>query len=798
MSLPARFEPLEIRKLLSAEPAVQVESLSWGDYTGPVLPDRWIVKLGGYHGTAGSQLKKARRLLGEAAEGVEVRQYLLERGLFSIQLHGVQTAKEQYELLRRLPGFVGASPDWVMTTSLIPNDPFFSNLTNMQNGSNTDVDAPEAWDFGTGSMQQIISIVDSGVDYVHRDLAPNIFINEDEIPPAIRSLLVDTDGDGILTFRDLNNPANIGPGKITDLNGNGRIDGGDVLHNSSGWEDGIDNDGNNLADDLIGWNFLSGNNDPMDVFGHGTHVAGTAAAVGNNSLDVVGINWRARILPMKTGGINGSDNTINTSAAIAAINYSVSLRNRGLALRSINASWGGGGFDSNLLNAITNAHHAGTMFVAAAGNGGSDGIGDDNDAVPHYPSSYNVPNVIAVLNTTTAGGRNSSSNYGRNSVHLGAPGTSILSTSPGNNVSFSTGTSMAAPLVAGTVSLLYSRMPNLTIQQAKTAILETVTPVASLANITVSGGRLNAFRAITAYDIPAPAAPDLDPASDTGVSNSDRITADTTPTFTGVTQPNYIVQVFRNGTSVGTTTANASGHWSFTLPTLADGVHNVSIRVGNGVLISFRSPETSVRIDTTPPVASNRNIPHLLAPQRISQNFNEPMETSFNINDVVITNITTSQVIPPAATVFDYDAPTNRVDIRFPGMPGAIVPDGNYTVSVRSTDPAGNLMPAPYNFSFFILYGDANRNRTVDLADFAPMASNFGQSPRSFAQGDFNFDTTVDLADFALLASNFNRTLPAPSDLPRAQGLFSSQPVTSPRPHQTHSDWDELLAASNA
>jgi subtilisin family serine protease len=765
---PHGIESLEVRRLLASDPSTLARNLTWEGFTGPVAGDRWVVTLGGYEGTAGSQLKKARRLLGDAADGVEVRQYLLSEGVFSIQLHGLDNAVAQYNLLRSLPGFVQAEPDWLMTTAAAPNDPFFGQMTGMQNGSDTDIDAPEAWSITSGSMNQIISVIDTGVDHTHRDLAPNIFINEAEIPSAIRSLLTDVDGDGIITFRDLNDPSNIGPGKIVDLNGNGRIDGGDLLNNASGWENGVDNDTNNLVDDLIGWNFLSGNNDPLDVQGHGTHVAGTVGAAGNNSTDVVGVNWRARILPMKVGGINSADITISTSAAIAAINYSAGMRLRGLPLRTINASWGGGDFNGELFNAINAANNAGTLFVAAAGNGGADGIGDNNDTTPHYPSSYDAPNVIAVLNTTSAGGRNFGSNFGQTSVDLGAPGTDILSTAPNNGVSFSTGTSMASPHVAGTVALLLSREPDLTVAEVKNAIFQTVDPVGSLATTTVSGGRLNAFRAITAYEIAAPDAPDLEAASDTGSSSTDNITRDTTPTFGGVTQPGFTVQLFMNNSPIGTTTANGAGAWSITVPGLANGTYNFTANVGNGTFVSLRSPAVSVRIDTVAPVASNGTFPHLIAPQRVALNFNEPMGDSFDVDDATITNLTTGQVIASSAMVFDYDAATNRVDIRFPGLVGAIVPDGNYTVSVLSVDAAGNSMAAPYGFSFFILYGDANRSRTVDLSDFASMSANFGQFPRNFAQGDFNYDTIVDIGDFALLAANYNHTLPAPGELPAA------------------------------
>lgn len=774
MNLRAIPEALEARRMFAISSPLPVVNLSWEDTAGPALQDRWIVRLGGYEGTQGSQLKKARRLLGDASEQVEVRQYLIDNGLFSVQLHNDLSAKQQYEMLSALPGFVSAEPDWIYSTDATPNDTNFASLWGMNNGSDTDIDAPEAWNITTGSMANIVGIIDSGVDYTHRDLAQNIYLNNAEIPTAIRSLLVDIDGDGIITFRDLNNATNQGAGKITDLNANGRIDGGDLLNNASGWENGVDDDANGLADDLVGWNFLSNNNDPMDVFSHGTHVAGTVGAVGNNSLDVVGVNWRVSILPLKSGGLNGSDNTISLAAAVASTNYATNLRTRGENLRSINNSWGGLGFSSEMFAALNFASNVGIMAVNAAGNGGADSVGDNNDAVPHYPSSYELPNVIAVLNLTSSGVRSSDSNFGATSVDLGAPGTSILSTVPGGTAFFS-GTSMASPHVAGAVALLFQQYPNLTLPQARQALLETVDPVTSIASNTVSGGRLNLFRAITAFELAPLGAPDLDAASDTGFSATDNITRDTTPTFTGSTTPGNTVRVFLNNVLRGTATANASGVWTVTTGALANGTYSVVTTVSDGTLTSLRSSPSTVVIDTVAPSITAGTFPQNVSPQQLQITYNENVGGGFETNDAIVTNLTTGQTLDSATFAFDVNTPTNTINLRFPGQPSSIVPQGNYTVSVQSNDAAGNAMTSPFNFTFWILYGDSNRDRMVNLSDFAQMSANFGQSPRSFGQGDYNFDGIVNISDFSLLAANFNTSLPAPGDLPRSSNGLNAR-----------------------
>lgn len=350
-----------------------------------------------------------------------------------------------------------AEPNYLVHSCLSPDDPLYPQLWGLHNLGQTtglpgaDIDAPEAWDVQTGAPSIIVAVIDTGIDYNHEDLSSNIWINPGEIP------------------------------------GNG-----------------MDDDGNGFIDDVRGWDFVNGDNDPMDDNSHGTHCAGTIAATGNNGTGVVGVNWSARIMPVKFLDAATSGTTTN---AILAIQYATQM---GAGIMS--NSWGGSGYSQALKDAIAAAHEAGIVFVAAAGN-----IGANNDLMPHYPSSYEIPNIIAVAATDYNDELALFSNYGLNSVELGAPGVLILSTVLDNNYTYKSGTSMATPYVAGVAALLATEDPGLTNEEIKAGILNSVDLMPSLMGKTVSEGRLNAYSALIG---PIPPLPPTEPSRIMHVGNS--------------------------------------------------------------------------------------------------------------------------------------------------------------------------------------------------------------------------------------------------------------------------------------
>ena len=260
---------------------------------------------------------------------------------------------------------------------------------------------------------------------------------------------------------------------------------------------GIQLDHPELAPNIVpgGWDFYSGDADPQDEYGHGTHVAGTIGARGNDGVGVTGVDWDVGLLPVRVLGPTGSGTTsmIANGFAYAATH----------GAKVVNASLGGAGYDP-ALEAVINAS-PNTLFVVAAGNGGADHYGDDNDTgSPVYPCNFPEPNIVCVAATDATDSRASFSNFGPASVDLAAPGVSILSTWVGSDYAVLSGTSMATPHVAGAAALLWSLNPALTVDQVKSALLGTVDP---LGFPIVSGGRLNVRRAIESVSAPPAVAP---------------------------------------------------------------------------------------------------------------------------------------------------------------------------------------------------------------------------------------------------------------------------------------------------
>lgn len=254
---------------------------------------------------------------------------------------------------------------------------------------------------------------------------------------------------------------------------------------------GVDDDGNGLIDDIYGYDFANGDGDPMDDHGHGSHCSGTIGAKGNDGKGIVGVAWDVRIMGIKFLTGSGSGTLAN---AIKSIDYATQM-----GAHVMSNSWGGGGFSQELKDSIERARDAGILFTAAAGNSSS-----NNDQNPSYPASYDVDNIISVAAIDSNGRLASFSSYGKNSVHVAAPGVGILSTTPNGYKSWS-GTSMATPHVSGVAALVMSHVPGISMADLRRRIVERTTPMSTIRNKVISGGIVSAYHAMT--DTPAPANP---------------------------------------------------------------------------------------------------------------------------------------------------------------------------------------------------------------------------------------------------------------------------------------------------
>jgi subtilisin family serine protease len=361
------------------------------------------------------------------------------------------------EAIARYKGYASvlyAEPNYIVRKAqhvqLTPNDPNFTQLWGLHNTGQTggtpdaDIDAPEAWDITTGSSSVVVFVIDTGVDYNHPDLNANLWTNPGEIP------------------------------------GNG-----------------IDDDGNGYVDDVYGIDTYYNDTDPFDGDGHGTHVSGTIGAIGNNNVGVVGVNWSVKIGHCKFLSDFGSG---TTAGAISCLQYILNLKQTGNPANDIiatNNSWGGGGFSQALYDAIKAHMNAGILFIAAAGNSSA-----NNDTALFLPASYYLPNVISVAATTHTDAKAGFSNYGRRTVHVGAPGQGILSTTPGNTYSTFSGTSMATPHVTGLAALIKAQFPSFTWYQIRNRILATGDVTTGMQNVTISDRRINAYGALTCNNVP--------------------------------------------------------------------------------------------------------------------------------------------------------------------------------------------------------------------------------------------------------------------------------------------------------
>ena len=345
--------------------------------------------------------------------------------------------------LMRASKSLSCEPNWLGQITLATNDPMQSNVYSASLTSAARMHLPEAWELTTGSSNVAIAVIDTGIDYNHVDLQANIWSN---------------------------------PGEIA---GNG-----------------IDDDGDGYVDDIHGIDAYNADSDPDDDQSHGTHVAGTIGAVGNNSLGIAGIAWNVKEIACKAFNSSG----VGTSSAIVScLNYITNLRNNfGINIVATNNSYGGFPYSIAMYNAIAASGAAGIAYVAGAGNNTS-----DNDAAPFYPASYDLDNVISVGAIDSQANIASFSNYGASSVDISAPGVSVLSTIPGDQYAYFQGTSMATPHITGTIALLMAHHPAYHYSQAISSVLNTGTLVAGLAGKNATGAIVNAEAALN-FAAPSP------------------------------------------------------------------------------------------------------------------------------------------------------------------------------------------------------------------------------------------------------------------------------------------------------
>ena len=388
------------------------------------VPGELIVKF--KDGVSKGSMRQARN-----ARGLRTLREFGRPGLQKLQLRRGGSVEQAARDLVKSGLVEYAEPNYILhKLDVVPNDPRFGDQWALKNTGvpGADIQATDAWTVSTGSADMLVAVIDTGVQITHPDLAANIWTNPDEIA------------------------------------GNG-----------------LDDDGNGYVDDVNGWDFYGGDNSVFDSptdDDHGTHVSGTIAAVTDNGLGVSGINWQARIIPLKFIGPPGG----STSDAIDAIEYAADK-----GVKVISASWGGGGYSIALKDAI---EASGALFIAAAGN---DYL--DADAEPMYPAAYESDNIISVASSTSTDARSSFSNWGGTSVDVAAPGSNILSTVPTDSYAYFSGTSMATPHVSGLAALVLAD-GLLTPAEAKNLILNSVDRLEAFSGLVRSGGRINAYNAM--------------------------------------------------------------------------------------------------------------------------------------------------------------------------------------------------------------------------------------------------------------------------------------------------------------
>lgn len=501
---------------------------------GPPTPGQ-VVVINGREAVAGEVLvrtrpttqaaeQRARVAVSAAADEAET---IGRSGIHRMRSRRLSTAQMVAQLSQD-PDVEYAEPNWVLRANVLPNDSLFTNLWGLFNtGANTwggfgtsgdDIDAPNAWNITTGTRSVVVGVIDTGVNYNHPDLAANMWSAPTQFTVTIAGQPI------------------------------------------------------TCAAGTHGFNAITRVCDPMDdaATPHGSHVAGTIGAVGNNGQGITGVNWVTSMMGLKFLGANGSG---STSDAILAIDFAIqakSIFGAAANVRVLNNSWGGGGYSQALVDEITAANNANMLFVVAAGN-----AHQNIDTTPDYPASYTNPNILTVAATDNHDALASFSNYGPTAVDVAAPGVAIYSTGLGSAYLSLQGTSMAAPHVAGAAALTLAGC-SATTAELKAQLISTVDVVSGLSTAVGTSGRINVARALSTCTKPIV----------TSIALSANKTApqavNTTVTFTATPSGGQAPYAYRwavwNGTAWTVSAWGSSNQYAWT-PSAVNPAYKVEVRV---------------------------------------------------------------------------------------------------------------------------------------------------------------------------------------------------------------------------